>query len=143
MTICPSRPRSGRCRTMWRQKRRCWARFSRTIGLMRPFRNVPEHFALLAHGKIFEASGRLIERGQMADATTLHNFFRNDDSLSDIGGPAYLDEVTAFAVSVINAGEYGNLIYDLYLKRELINLGEDLVNRAYGGEVDETASTKS
>ncbi len=100
----------------------------------------PEHFALLAHGKIFEASGRLIERGQMADATTLHNFFRNDESLSDIGGPAYLDEVTAFAVSVINAGEYGNLIYDLYLKRELINLGEDLVNRAYSGEVDETAS---
>ena len=73
----------------------------------------PEHFALLAHGKIFEASGRLIERGQMADATTLHNFFQNDDSLSDIGGPPYLDEVTAFAVSVINAGEYGKLIYDL------------------------------
>ena len=102
----------------------------------------PECFALLAHGKIFEASGRLIERGQMADATTLQNFFQNDDSLSDIGGPAYLDEVTAFAVSVINAGEYGKLIYDLYLKRELINLGEDVVNRAYSGEIDETASTQ-
>ena len=100
----------------------------------------PEHFALLAHGKIFEAAKRLIERGQMADATTLHNFFQNDDSLSDIGGPAYLDEITAFAVSVINAGEYGKLVYDLYLKRELINLGEDVVNRAYGGEIDETAS---
>ena len=82
----------------------------------------PECFALLSPGKIFEASGRLIERGQMADATTLQNFFQNDDSLSDIGGPAYLDEVTSFAVSVINAGEYGKLIYDLYLKRELINL---------------------
>ena len=102
----------------------------------------PEHFALLAHGKIFEAAGRLIERGQMADSTTLHNFFQNDASLSDIGGPAYLDEVTAFAVSVINAGEYGRLIYDLYLKRELINLGEDVVNRAYGGEIDETASSQ-
>lgn len=102
----------------------------------------PEHFALVAHGKIFEAAGKLIERGQMADSTTLHNYFQNNDSLSDIGGPAYLDEVTASAVSVINAGEYGRLVYDLYLKRELINLGEDVVNRAYGGEVDETATNQ-
>ncbi len=102
----------------------------------------PEHFALVAHGRIFEAAGRLIERGQMADSTTLHNFFENDGALSDIGGPAYLDEVTAFAVSVINAGEYGRLVYDLFLKRELINLGEDVVNRAYGGEIDENASVQ-
>ena len=102
----------------------------------------PEHFALLAHGRIFEAAGRLIERGQMADATTLHNYFEHDETLSDIGGPAYLDEVTASAVTVINAGEYGKLIYDLYLKRGLINLGEDVVNRAYAGDVDATAVTQ-
>ncbi len=102
----------------------------------------PEHFALLAHGKIYEASARLIERGQMADSTTLNNFFLNDDTLSDIGGPAYLDEITALAVSVINAGEYGRVIHDLYLKRELINLGSDVVNRAYKGGFDETASNQ-
>ncbi|MBT3307407.1 MAG: replicative DNA helicase, partial [Alphaproteobacteria bacterium] len=46
------------------------------------------------------------------------------------------------AVTVINAGEYGNVIYDLYLKRELIALGEDVVNAAYGGEVEETATSQ-
>ena len=102
----------------------------------------PEHFALLAHGKIFESSGRLIERGQIADSTTLNHLFLNDSSLSDIGGPAYLDEITGFAVSVINAGDYGRLIYDLFLRRELINLGEDVVNRAYSNEIIETAANQ-
>ncbi|MDD9878398.1 MAG: replicative DNA helicase [Magnetovibrio sp.] len=99
----------------------------------------PEHFALLAHGRIFEAAGKLIERGQIADAITLQRHFEQEESLAEIGGPAYLDEVTASAVTVINAGEYGRIIYDLYLKRELINLGEDVVNRAYGGDIDLTA----
>ena len=44
---------------------------------------------------------------------------------------------------VINAGEYGNVIYDLYLKRELISLGEDLVNEAYSSKVEETATNQT
>ncbi len=99
----------------------------------------PEHFALREHGRIFEASARLIERGRSADPVTLKGFFEQDESLADIGGPAYLAELAASAVSTINAGEYGRFIYDLHLKRELIAFGEDVINQAYGGEVDETA----
>ncbi len=100
----------------------------------------PEHFALAPHGRIFEACTRLIERGQIADPITLKRLFEQDEALADIGGPSYLAELAVSAVTVINAGEYGRLIYDLHLKRELIGLGEDMVNRAYGGEVDERAS---
>ena len=97
------------------------------------------HFALAQHGRIYGAAAKLIERGQIADSITLQRYFENEESLGEIGGPAYLDEITASAVTVINAQEYGRIIYDLYLKRELINLGEDVVNRAYKGEVDDTA----
>jgi len=100
----------------------------------------PEHFALLPHGEIFGAAGRLIERGQIADSITLQRHFEQEESLAEIGGPAYLDEVTASAVTVINASEYGRIIYDLFLKRELINLGEDVVNRAYSGDVEHNAT---
>ncbi|HIJ42562.1 MAG: replicative DNA helicase [Rhodospirillales bacterium] len=99
----------------------------------------PEHFALREHGRIFEAGARLIERGRSADPVTLKGFFEQDESLADIGGSAYLAELAASAVSTINAGEYGRFIYDLHLKRELIAFGEDVINQAYGGEVDETA----
>ena len=99
----------------------------------------PEHFALTHHGRVFAAVAALIERGQIADPVTLKRYFEQDETLAEIGGPAYLSELANSAVTVINAGEYGRIVYDLYLKRELIGLGEDLVNRAYAGEVDETA----
>jgi replicative DNA helicase len=100
----------------------------------------PGHFAYGPHGRIYEAAAKLIERGQIADPVTLKRYFEADAGLVDIGGPAYLAELAASAVTIINAGEYGRLIYDLFLKRELIALGEVVVNRAYGGDVEETAT---
>jgi replicative DNA helicase len=100
---------------------------------------VPQHFAVPEHGRIFEACSVLIERGQIADPVTLKNFFEADQSLAEIGGPAYLAELALAAVTIINAGEYGRIVYDLYLRRQLIELGEDVVNHAYGGDVEDTA----
>ncbi|HBC06506.1 MAG TPA: replicative DNA helicase, partial [Rhodospirillaceae bacterium] len=96
----------------------------------------PEHFAVEQHAKVYQAAEKLIDHGQIADPVTLKRFFENENSLSEIGGPAYLTDLAASAVTVINAREYGRIVYDLYLRRELINLGEDVVNGAYGGEVD-------
>ena len=99
----------------------------------------PEHFAVPEHGRIFEACTVLIERGQIADPVTLKNFFEAEQSLAEIGGPAYLAELALSAVTIINAGEYGRIVYDLYLRRQLIDLGEDVVNGAYAGDIEETA----
>jgi len=99
----------------------------------------PDHFSVEQHAKVYQAAEKLIDHGQIADPVTLKRFFENDNSLSEIGGPAYLADLAASAVTVINAREYGRIVYDLYLKRELIALGEDVVNEAYGGAVDETA----
>ena len=100
----------------------------------------PEHFALAQHGRVYQACVALIERGQIADPVTLKNFFQQDQSLADIGGPAYLAELAASAVTIINSAEYGRIIHDLFLKRQLISLGEDVVNSAYDGEVEQTAN---
>ncbi|MDA1089754.1 MAG: replicative DNA helicase [Proteobacteria bacterium] len=102
----------------------------------------PEHFAYSQHGRIYEACTKLIERGQIADPITLKRYFEADEHLADIGGPAYMADLAASAVTVINAGEYGHLVYDLFLKRELIALGEDVVNNAYGGAVDQPATAQ-
>ena len=99
----------------------------------------PRHFADPVHGRIYEATSKLIERGQIADPITLNNFFEQDGSLSDMGGTQYLAELMASMVNVINAGEYGRTIYDLHLKRMLIDLGETVVNRAFSPDVDDLA----
>jgi len=99
----------------------------------------PEHFADPIHTKVFEACVALMERGQIADPITLSNFFERDQQLSEIGGNDYLVELAASAVTIINAAEYGRIIYDLYIKRELIHLGTEIVNSAHSGEIETTA----
>jgi replicative DNA helicase len=96
----------------------------------------PEHFMDPRHARIFDASGKLINRGQVASAVTLKNFFEQDSTLAEIGGVAYLGKLAASAVTIINAAEHGKLVHDLYLRRQLIGLGEDVVNRAYAHDLE-------
>ena len=98
-----------------------------------------EHFVLAEHTRVFDACMRTIERGQIADPVTLKGLFEQDETLAQAGGVAYLARLAECAATPINAGEYGRLVYDLFLRRELIALGEDVVNRAYASEIEERA----
>lgn len=95
-----------------------------------------EHFADGVHGRIFQAIQRRIEAGQLADAVTLRAEFEHSGALEEVGGPAYLAQLLSAMVGVINAGEYGRVIHDAYLRRQLIDLGEVVVNRAFGAEAE-------
>jgi replicative DNA helicase len=99
----------------------------------------PEHFVLAEHARVFDACMRTIERGQIADPVTLKGFFEQDETLAQVGGVDYLGRIAECAATPINAGEYGRLVYDLFLRRELIALGEDVVDRAYASEIEERA----
>lgn len=96
----------------------------------------PVHFFMPAHQRIFEAINTLNERGQNASPVTLKNYFEKDADLEHVGGAEYLADLAASVVSVINAGDYGQTIYDLYLRRELIALGEEVVNESYTHTLD-------
>ena len=98
------------------------------------------HFYLPAHQRIFEAIVKMIDRGQTASPVTLKNYFEKDDDLKDVGGAEYLADLAASVVSVINAADYGRTIYDLHLRRELISIGEDVVNDAYEHNIDISAT---
>ncbi len=93
---------------------------------------LPEYFCHEIHGKVYHAIGHLIERGQVADVITLKNFFEQDPSLQEIGGAQYLAQLAQSLISVINVQNYAELIHDLYLRRQLINMGENVVNQAFG-----------
>lgn len=100
----------------------------------------PEHFANRIHGRIFDAMGRLIERGQIADAITLRQYFERDAELNEVGGYEYLVELTGSVVSVVNAEDYAKVVHDLALRRELIAIGEEMVNRAFSDSLDEAGT---
>lgn len=96
----------------------------------------PEHFADAVHGRIFDACTKLIERGQVANPVTLKGVFDQDAELEDIGGAQYLARLAASSVTIINAADYGRIIFDLFLRRELIGLGEEVVNDAYAPDLE-------
>ncbi len=101
-----------------------------------------EHFSSRVHGRIFEAIGRLIDRGLIADPITLKQYFEADADLQEIGGYAYLMRLAGSVASIVNAEDYGRTVHDLHLRRQLISLGEDMVNDAYRDDLDNEANTQ-
>ncbi len=99
----------------------------------------PAHFFLPAHQRIFETVITMVDRGQTASPVTLKNYFEKDEDLSDVGGAEYLADLAAGAMGVINAYDYGQTIYELHLRRELVGLGEDVVNEAYEHKLETDA----
>jgi replicative DNA helicase len=99
----------------------------------------PEHFADPLHGKIWDAIVRLVERGMVASEVTLKTLFEHDEGFGDKGGYVYLGRLVAAAVSIIDAGDYGRTIHDLYLRRQLIELGSETVNAAFRQDLDDPA----
>ncbi|HLJ06500.1 MAG TPA: DnaB-like helicase N-terminal domain-containing protein, partial [Acetobacteraceae bacterium] len=96
----------------------------------------PEHFADPIHGRIYQAIVRRIEAGQLADAVTLKAEFEHSGILEEVGGTAYLAQLLTAMVGIINAGEYGRAIHDAWLRRQLIDIGETVVNNAFGADAE-------
>ncbi len=96
---------------------------------------LPDHFFEPIHQRVFELTASLIRAGKIATPITLKTFV-NDLELGDITPSQYLARLAAEATTVINAGDYGRTIYDLAIRRQLIGVGENLVNIAYDAPVE-------
>jgi replicative DNA helicase len=96
----------------------------------------PKHFFEPIHQTIFETASSLIRAGKIATPVTLKTFLPAE---TDIGGMTvgqYLARLAAEATTIINAHDYGRTIYDLSLRRNLIDVGTDMVNVAFDAPVD-------
>ncbi|MEM8689189.1 MAG: replicative DNA helicase [Pseudomonadota bacterium] len=97
---------------------------------------LPDHFHEPVHARIFETASTLIRAGKLASPVTLKTYFESDATLAEIGGTAYLARLAAAATTIINAEEYGRTIYELAQRRQLIDIGTDIVNDAYEANVE-------
>ena len=80
------------------------------------------------HQKIFSAIESLIFKGMLANPITLKNYFENEKD--DINVPDYLVKITKFSSSARQAIEYSKIIYDMYIRRELIKISENTIDVA-------------
>ena len=90
----------------------------------------PDHFFEPLHARLYEKILHLIDKGMLANPVTLRPLFSDDPALKDLGGPAYLAQMTEGTAGLIAARDFANQIYDLALLRALVTVGRDLVTSA-------------
>jgi replicative DNA helicase len=95
----------------------------------------PEHFHDPVHQRIFERAAARIQKNALATPVTLKPFFEDDEGLKELGGPSYLVRLAGAAISAYAARDYAQMIYDLAVRRELIDLGRDIAAKALKVEV--------
>jgi replicative DNA helicase len=96
----------------------------------------PEHFFEPIHQTVFETASSIIRAGKVATPVTLKTFLPADTDLGGMTVAQYIARLAAEATTIINTHDYGRTIYELAIRRQLINVGEDMVNVAYDAPVD-------
>jgi replicative DNA helicase len=100
-----------------------------------------EHFYEIAHRNIFAQILYNIEKVHItANQVMLKQFFESDPAVKAAGGALYLSTLLACASMIVDIADYGRLIQDLALKRELSIIGEDIVSRVYKAEEKTSAA---
>ena len=80
------------------------------------------------HQKIFSAIESLVYKGMLANPITLKNYFEGEKD--DLNVPEYLVKVTKFSTSSRQAIEYSRIIYDMFVRRELVKISETTIDSA-------------
>ena len=80
------------------------------------------------HQKIFSAIESLVYKGMLANPITLKNYFESEKD--DLNIPEYLVKITKFSSSSRQAIEYSRIIYDMFVRRELIKISENTIDSA-------------
>lgn len=99
-----------------------------------PTNMTPEHFYAPAHQRIFHAIRVFYDKGMIANPVTLKHHFTTDDGIED----AYLAQLVSAAATVVNVRDYCSVIMDLAVKRALIRVGEEAVNKAYDHRAEQS-----
>ncbi|MDP8994165.1 MAG: replicative DNA helicase, partial [Pseudomonadota bacterium] len=90
----------------------------------------PDHFFEPLHGRVYEAILKLVDKNMVANPVTLRPLFEADEEMKELGGPAYLAQLTGSGAAIIGARDFAEQIYDLALLRALIGVGREMVEQA-------------
>ena len=86
------------------------------------------------HQKIFNAIESMIYKGLLANPITLKNYFESEKD--EINIPEYLVKITKFSTSARQAIEYSKIIYDMYVRRELIKISDKMIDDAKENDIN-------
>ena len=89
-----------------------------------------DHYFEPLHGRIYDSILRMTDKNMVANPVTLRPMFEADEAMKEVGGPAYLAQLTGSGAAIIGARDFAQQIYDLALLRSLVAVGRDMVEGA-------------
>lgn len=100
-----------------------------------------EHFYDPGHQRIYAAIAEQIDQGRSANPITLSAQFRDDPHFAqEGGGHLYLVDLVANVVTVVNSEDYGRTIHSAFIRRQMIEVANAMLDDAYqmgGAEPEE------
>lgn len=98
-----------------------------------------DHFSHPLHQNIYHAILRCKEQGKIVDPITLRPIIEQDPLINEVGGVGYLIDLTEAVTTIVSVKDYANLIYQLYLRRQLSHIGHDVIVSAHDHTPEQTA----
>ncbi len=100
----------------------------------------PEHFSHPAHQEIYKLAERQFAAGIPFDIITAKNYLDQQGTLESVGGVDYLTQLSGAGATVVNVEQYGRIVYENALRRDLINLGQSITDSAFVEDLDNPVS---
>jgi replicative DNA helicase len=95
----------------------------------------PDYFYRSAHQKIFKAIKSLYAKKEPVELVTLTNILKQTNELSEIGGAAYLTELTEIPMAV-NVKHYANIIRGKATLRQTIKKCNKIIEQCFNDSTD-------
>ncbi len=102
----------------------------------------PEHFSHPAHQEIYKLAERQFASGVPFDIITAKNYLDQQGVLESVGGIDYLTQLSSAGATVVNVEQYGRIVYENALRRDLINLGQSITDAAFVEDLDNPVSAQ-
>lgn len=99
---------------------------------------IPDHFYSPAHNLIYTHILKFVDRGLVASPVTLKSYMDQEPMLAEQGGSAYLATIAGMAGNVFGIKDYAQSIYEAALRRQLIALGQEVVEESYATTLEQT-----
>ena len=103
---------------------------------------LPEHFSHPAHQEIYKLALRQFATGIPFDIITIKGYLEQQGVLESVGGVEYLSKLASAGSTVVNVEHYAQIVFDTARRRDLINLGRNIIDDAYTEDLDKPVSVQ-
>jgi replicative DNA helicase len=86
----------------------------------------PEAFYISAHQEIYRAALTLQSQGRPTDLMSITTYLVDHGKLDKVGGQGRIAQLVDRTVSAVNIDQYAQLVTDKYLRRKMIQVGNEI-----------------